>query len=80
MSSQKMPPREEDQSIRDRKRQLYGGDEEALAPSELGGRKTFADYVHETPAAPLSNGVKAILWVTGVIVVLLLAVALLRAG
>src|SRR5689334_2158571 len=45
-------------------------------PGADGPRKPFADYVRETPAEPLSGGVKALLWAAAIVVALILVAAL----
>ena len=64
----------QEQSIKDRKKQLY----EAEAPASVESSLPFKDFLRTTPAAPLSIGVKAALWILGVIVVLLLVGALMK--
>jgi hypothetical protein len=66
-------PREQEQIIKAKKQQLFEADEPVAGPL-----KPFAQYVRETPAAPLSVGVKALLWGAGVVVVLILLYALIR--
>jgi hypothetical protein len=75
-------PREQEQSIKARKKLLFDDDEDApaAAPRELVVRKPFREYLQTTPAAPLSGGVKAALWAAGVVVLLLLIAALLTIG
>ncbi|MBX6315548.1 MAG: hypothetical protein IRY99_21940 [Isosphaeraceae bacterium] len=67
---------EQDQLIKAAKHQLF--EEEVVTSS--GPRKTFREYLRETPARPLSMGVKALLWGAGAVVVLLLILALLSSG
>lgn len=74
----KPPPREQEQSIRARKEQLYEEDEAPIS-TEGKATKPFETYLREVPAAPLSAATKAILWAVGAVVVLLLIVTLLRA-
>ena len=66
--------RTQEQSIKDRKKQLYDDG----PPVEGGSARPFKEFLRETPAAPLSGGVKAALWAVGVVVVLLLLAALLK--
>jgi hypothetical protein len=65
----------QDQSIKVRKSQLF----EAAQPAgpATAAVKPFAEYVRETPAAPLSPGVKAWLWGVAALVALLFLAALL---
>lgn len=41
--------------------------------------RPFRDYLHRTPAAPMSGATRVLLWAAGVIVVALLALAFWRA-
>lgn len=70
------PPREQDPTIQGRRQGLY----EADAPPSSSGApaKPFAQYLRETPPAPLGFGLKAGLWALGALVALLLVAALLR--
>jgi hypothetical protein len=74
----KQPPREQEQSIRARKEELYDEQPAPARPVGTEPKKPFAVYVRETPAAPLSGLVKAALWAVGAVVVLLLIATLLR--
>jgi hypothetical protein len=65
----------QEQSIKDRKKQLYDVDA-PLVPE--GSSRPFKEFLRDTPAAPLAGGVKAMLWAVGVVVVLLLAAALFK--
>ena len=65
------PPREQEQSIKARKTELY----EAQA-AQTGPRKAFARHLAETPAAPLSKYEKGVIWGAGAVVVLLLLAAI----
>ena len=65
----------QEQSIKDRKKQLYDSD---AAPVSQGSARPFKEFLRETPAAPLSGGVKAALWAVGVVVAILLAAALMK--
>src|SRR4051812_36064681 len=69
-------PREQDQSIKDRKRLLYDDDDLPPAPES----KPFDLYLPQTPAAPLPPAIKAALWGAGIVVGLLLAAAVLRSA
>lgn len=73
-----MDPKDQDQSIKARKKLLYEEDE--VPPSALsdGDRLPFRAYLSKTPAAPLPIGTKALLWLAAVIVGLLLLVTILR--
>ncbi len=64
----------QEQSIKDRKKQLYDTD----APPEVVPGKPFVDFLRDTPSAPLSGGMKTALWAVGVVVALLLAAALMK--
>jgi hypothetical protein len=70
--------RTQEQSIKARKNQLFDSDEPVEATA--GPRKSLQDCLRETPAAPLSPMVTAILWAIGIVVLLLLAVALATGG
>lgn len=79
------PAREQEQSIRDRKNLMF--DDEDL-PSRAGAAgegaagpivaKPFRDYLTSTPAEPLSNTAKAMLYVVGAVVLLLFLAAILK--
>ena len=71
------PPRDHDPSIKARKQQLYDDPADA-APT--GPRRSFAEVLKATPAAPLSGGTKASLWAVGVLVALLLGAALVKSS
>ena len=67
---------EQERSIRDREQELFVEPQESTAaPPPV---KPFPIYLRETPAKPLAPQVKAILWVIGIGVLLLLCVALWR--
>jgi hypothetical protein len=68
----------EEQSIKARKKELF--EEEQRADAASGPKKPAKVYLMQTPAAPLSPGVKATLWIVGAIVVLLLLAALATRG
>lgn len=76
MASQLPRPREQEHSIRERKRLLFEDDEPRAEAAPDVPRKSFVEYLQTTPAAPLSTAEKAILWGVGVVVVLLLLAAL----
>jgi len=65
----------QEQSIKDRKKQLYDADAPAVA---VGPHKPFQDVLRSTPAAPLSTATKAALWAVTVVVLLLLVAALMK--
>lgn len=62
----------------DRPDHLFDDEPPAPPEGEAGGSKTFADYLRETPPAPLDPMTKAILWGVGVVVVLLMIAAILK--
>jgi hypothetical protein len=65
----------QEQSIKARKNELF--EEEARNAEEgVGPVRPFRAYLRETPAAPLSLGVKASLWGTGAVVGLLFVAAI----
>ena len=68
--------RTQEQSIKARKHQLFDSDEHA----EFGPRRSFAECLRETPAAPISPAVKAILWVLGTLVIAILLLAFVKVG
>ncbi len=72
------PQRTQEQSIKARKHQLFEVDEPLGGSS--GPRQSFQEYLRTTPADPLSTTAKAILWIVGAIVILLLIVALATSG
>ena len=71
------PPREavehQDQSIKVRKSQLF----EPKKHVEVPVIKPFPAYLDSVPPAPLTPGIKAALWTTGVVVVLLFLAAMI---
>jgi len=69
------PSRTQEQSIKARKHQLFEDDF-----VESGPRQSFQECLRTTPADPLSTPLKALLWVVGTVVVLLLVAALLTSG
>ncbi|WP_165230687.1 hypothetical protein [Aquisphaera insulae] len=70
-----MPSQE--RSIKDREQEIF--DDLPPATGPVPAARPFAEYLRETPAAPLSSGVKAIFWIAGIAVILLLCAALWRA-
>jgi hypothetical protein len=67
---------EQELSIRQREQELFVEPQEAL-PAEP-PVKPFPIYLRETPAHPMSTGVKVILWIVGITVLLLFGYALWR--
>ncbi len=65
-------PREQEQSIKARKREIFEEEPQTDATT-----RTFSAYLAETPATPLSKGQKAALGGVLAVVVLLLLIALL---
>lgn len=65
-------PREQEQSIKARKRELF----EAQAPT-VGPLRRFSYYLGATPSSPLSTPQKAVLWAVGIVVLLLFLAAML---
>lgn len=77
--STKPPPREQEQTIKTRKQLLFDADEPLVGDDEsTGPRKSFAEYVRETPAAPLNGLTKAALWGAAALVVLLLIFTVMK--
>jgi hypothetical protein len=68
---------QQDQSIKARKRQLF---EEPQEPEVVETVKPFAEYVRDTPPAPMPKGLKVTLWVVGVLTVLLFLAAVTGVG
>jgi len=68
---------DQDQSIKDRKNLLYEDDAPPPGPARPPS-KPFDVYLRETPAAPLSPGIKAAIWAAGAVVALLLAGAAMK--
>jgi hypothetical protein len=68
----KLPPREQEQTIRARKEQLFEEDEAFIEPLDAQEphrlRRSFEVILRETPAAPLSSATKGLLWFAGVVV------------
>lgn len=75
-----MPPephgRTQEQSIKARKHQLFEVESVEKRPIS----RTFQDCLRETPADPLSTPIKALIWVVGTVVVLLLVAAFATGG
>lgn len=74
MPSQPRNMPEQEHSIKVRSNELFIPD----APTETRVTRPFPDYLRETPAQPLSAGIKAIIWILGTIVALLFVTALWR--
>ena len=68
----------EEQSIKARKKELF--EEQTPDVSLSGPRKPVKVYLQQTPAMPLSPGVKVALWILGVVVLLLFLAALMTRG
>jgi hypothetical protein len=75
MPSQPRNMAEQEHSIKVRSNELYV-DDSPVAPEQV--TKPFPVYLRETPARPLSGGIKAIFWTLGIIVALLFVAALWR--
>ena len=76
MSSHPRNMPEQEHSIKARSHELFV-EEPPVAPAVA--TKPFEVYLRETPAHPLSPGIKVILWVLGLIVAALFLAALWRA-
>jgi hypothetical protein len=72
-------PETQEQSIKARKSQLFEAEKKSN-PNLKVPRKPFPVLVRETPASPLSAGVKALLWGLTVVVLGLLAFAIASPG
>lgn len=75
MPSQPRNMPEQEHSIKVRSNELYVEDTPAV-PAQV--TKPFPVYLRETPARPLSAGIKAVFWTLGIIVALLFLAALWR--
>jgi hypothetical protein len=75
MPSESTDMPEQEHSIKARRRELFV---EPIQPEQSGPTKPFADYLRETPPQPISAFTKAVLWVAGLVVALLLLAALWR--
>lgn len=73
-------PREQEQSIKDRKKLIYDDDPTPLSTGPVVERKPFKIHLRETPPQPLSGTLKAGLWAAGIVVALLLAGALWKSS
>lgn len=67
---------EQELSIKEREQQLFV---ESSEDQLQGPVRPFAEYLRETPAAPLSTEVKVLLWIIGVVVAILFAGAIWKA-
>lgn len=76
MRSERRSMPEQELSIKEREQELYDEPHEALPVKPP--VKPFPIYLRETPAVPMSSGVKATLWIVGIVVLLLLIAALWR--
>jgi hypothetical protein len=65
---------EQERSIKAREHELYV---KPLPDAEV-QRKPFPVYLRETPAEPISAGIKTILWIVGALVVIVFAAAIWR--
>ena len=77
MGSERRSMPEQELSIREREQELFVEPQET--PAAEPRVKPFPIYLRETPANPMSREVKVILWIVGIAVLLLFAVALWRA-
>jgi hypothetical protein len=66
---------EQEHSIKARSHELYV-EETPVVPAAV--TKPFKVYLQETPAQPISPGIRALFWVMGVVVGLLFLVAIWR--
>jgi hypothetical protein len=79
MAVEKPKPLEsEEQSIKARKNQLF--EAQAQQDALSGPKKPLQVYLRDTPAMPISPGVKATLWGVGALVLLLFLAALATRG
>jgi hypothetical protein len=76
MAAQQRNMPEQEHSIKVRSSELFV-EETPVVPTTRSS-KTFAAFLRETPAQPLSPGVQAMLWVLGIVVGLLFLIALWR--
>jgi hypothetical protein len=68
---------EQELSIKEREQQLFLESSEDLVQEPT---RPFADYLRETPAAPVSSEVKVLLWIAAIVVAILFAAAIWRAS
>jgi hypothetical protein len=73
MSGERRDHPEQEISIRRREHELFVQESASVGPV-----KSFPEYLRETPAAPLSTGLKAALWAVGLVAAILFAAALWR--
>ena len=69
---------EQELSIKEREQQLFVESSEDQRPNRP--VRPFAEYLRETPAAPIPVEVKALLWIVGVVVAILFAAAIWKAS
>src|SRR5271157_5942529 len=77
MGSERRSMPEQELSIREREQELFVEPQDT--PAAEPPVKPFPIYLRETPAIPMSTGVKVILWIVGIAVLLLFVAALWRA-
>lgn len=77
MPSQPRDMPEQEHSIKARSHELFV-EETPIGPGRAS--KPFKEFLRNTPAQPLSGGIKAIFWAVGIIVGVLFLVALWRAS
>src|SRR5436305_1927003 len=68
---------EQELSIKEREQQLFV---ESSEEQDQGPVRPFAEYLRETPAAPLSTEVKVLLWIVAGVVAILFAAAVWKAS
>src|SRR5690349_4516897 len=68
---------EQELSIKEREQQLFV---ESSKDQVQGPVRPFAEYLRETPAAPIPVEVKVLLWIVGVVVAILFAAAIWKAS
>ncbi len=68
---------EQELSIKEREQQLFV---ESSEDQVQGPVRPFAEYLRETPAAPISVEVKVLLWIVGVVVAILFILAVWKAS
>jgi hypothetical protein len=68
---------EQELSIKEREQQLFV---ETSEDQLQGPVRPFAEYLRETPAAPLAIEVKVLLWIVGIVVAILFAGAIWKAS
>jgi hypothetical protein len=76
MGSERRNMPEQERSIKEREKELFV--ESQVEAPERAPVKPFAVYLRETPALPVSSGVKTLLWIVGIVVLLIFLVALWR--